>query len=71
MQTLKDWVLSVIGSPEFYKIYDNPNWSGTGGNRYSIVTVQYDWAFIASALIFIILLWGFITLIRMAFKRWR
>lgn len=71
MQTLRDWIVSVIGSPVFHEVYENPNWSGTGGNRYSTVTVQYDWAFIASALIFIICLIGFITIIRMAFGRYR
>lgn len=67
MTTLREWVVSVIGEPVFQKWVQNPNYS----NQYQNVTVQYDWAFIASALIFIICLWGFITLLRMAFKRHR
>lgn len=70
MQTLRDWVTSVIGSPVFHEVYENPNWSGAG-NRYSTTTVQYDWAFICSALIFVICLIGFISIIRMAFGRHR
>lgn len=70
MQTLRDWVTSVIGSPVFHEIYENPNYV-TGNNRYSTVTVQYDWAFICSALIFVICLIGFISIIRMAFGRHR
>lgn len=70
MQTLRDWVVSVIGEPKFYHVFENPNYV-SGNNRYTTVTVQYDWAFICSALIFIICLWGFITLLRMAFKRHR
>lgn len=66
--TLRDWVVSVIGDPKFHEVFENPNYSGTG-QRYSTVTVQYDWAFICSALIFVICLWGFITLLRMAFRR--
>ena len=66
MSTLRDWVVSVIGNPVFHEVYENPNWTGTG-TRYSTVTVQYDWAFICSAVIFVICLIGFISLVRMAF----
>lgn len=71
MQTLKDWVISVIGEPEFYRVIENPNYGGTGYNRYTIQNIQYDWSFICACLIFLIFLWGFITLIRMLFKRYR
>ena len=70
MTTLRDWVISVIGSPVFHEVFENPNYSGTG-QHYSTVTVQYDWAFICSALIFIVCLIGFITLLRMAFGKAR
>lgn len=70
MQTLRDWLVSVIGDPVFHKVIDNPNYT-SGYNRYTIIEVQYDWAFIASALIFVICLWGFISLLRMAFGRHR
>lgn len=70
INTLRDWVTSVIGSPVFHEVYENPNWTGAG-NRYSTVTVQYDWAFICSALAFLICLWGFITLLRMLFGKRR
>lgn len=67
MQTLREWIVAVIGEPVTHKIIQNPN----NYQSYSTINVQYDWAFIAAALIFIICLWGFISLLRMAFKRWR
>ena len=70
MTTLRDWIVSILGEPIFYKVYENPNYSGTG-QHYSTVTVQYDWAFIAGALAFIVCLIGFITLLRMAFGHHR
>lgn len=72
MQTLRDWFISVIGEPVFHKVIENPNYtSGYSGNRYQVINVQYDWAFILSALAFLVLLWGFITLLRMVFSRRR
>lgn len=71
LTTLQDWVISVIGEPKFHEVFENPNWTGTGSQRYSTVTVQYDWSFIASALIFVICLWGFISIIRMIFGKYR
>ena len=71
MQTLREWIVSIIGNPEVHRIIENPNYSSGYGNRYQVINVQYDWAFIASALAFIVCLWGFITLIRMLFQRFR
>lgn len=71
MNNLRDWVVSVLGEPKFHEVFENPNWIGTGSQRYSTITVQYDWAFIAGALAYIICLIGFITIIRMLLGRWR
>lgn len=63
--TLRDWVVSVIGEPTFYERITNQN----GG--YQNITVQYDWAFICAALMMVICLWGFLTILRMIFSRRR
>lgn len=63
--TLRDWVVSVIGEPTFYTQYENNN------GYLSTVTIQYDWAFICAALMMVLCLWGFITILRMIFSRRR
>lgn len=62
---LREWVVSVLGEPTFYTQYRNAQ-----GNM-STVNVQYDWAFITGALLMVICLWGFITILRMIFSRRR
>lgn len=69
--TLREWVVTVLGEPKFYEVFENPNWNGTGTQRYSTITIQYDWAFICGALAFIVCLIGFVTIIRMLLGRWR
>lgn len=71
LTTLQEWVISVIGEPKFHEVFHNPNYTSGYGNQYTVQQVQYDWSFIASAVIFIVCLWGFISIIRMIFGKYR
>lgn len=62
MNTLRDWVITYIGQPVFYEEVRNAQ------GAIQRQTVQYDWAFICAALLLIVSLWGFVTLIRLLFS---
>ena len=65
MSTLRDWVISVLGEPIHYVRVQ------TSSTNWQNITVQYDWAFITGALLLLICLWGFITILRMLFSHRR